>query len=169
MSPQGDRVQGGEPHVGAERRHRLRPHVAAAGERGGQHGHAHGLPEPGGGAHPQPVQLHLPRWLMPGHGDTHGDEPGGGDTKWRGLGAGLGCPAPQCAGDSGWRLGDGQRWCAVAQLEPPGHGWKDGDTTGDGGTDPPGMGPLGMRRAGRSRGWDRWPASVLPNKEPVQP
>lgn len=62
------------------------------------------------------------------------------------------------------------RWAALvrgARLEPPGHGWKDGDTTG--GTDPAGMGPLGMGRAGRSRGWDRWPASVLPNKEPVQP
>lgn len=101
LSLQGGGAQGGEPHVSAECRHRLWPHTAAAGQRGEQHGHAHGLPEPGGGAHPQPLWIHLSRGINPG--DTCGDKPGSGDLMEQQLQEGLGHVSPW------WWLHEGQR------------------------------------------------------------
>lgn len=101
LSLQGGGAQGGEPHVSAECRHRLWPHTAAAGQRGEQHGHAHGLPEPGGGAHPQPLWIHLSRGINPG--DTCGDKPGSGDLMEQQLQERLGHVSPW------WWLHEGQR------------------------------------------------------------
>lgn len=56
---QGHSIWGGQSHDGAERGNRLRTDSAPAWDGVGQHHHAHGLPEPDRGVHPERIRAHL--------------------------------------------------------------------------------------------------------------